>query len=259
MRSRPPFLFCFLLLSAPAAAQQPSASCAEGLQPFLVAPSRIYRSAHTLAVVPVSSEQAWSAEVAARVPTFDSLLVRALRSGGFSLISATATDSAWQEALEAVGADSAQDRFRSLLGERYGVDGIVFPALVVKDAESTSLTTVGWDGTRQTYRSTGAAATEVALDVVVTSLLEGLLGTPDEEEPDDPVVLTGAALSLQVHLEDLAGRALYDGWGGVQLIQLMRGGKLVPVPDSLLLVSRRRNAHAVRTALCPLLKWKPAS
>ena len=62
---------------------------------------------------------------------------------------------------------------------------------------------------------------------------------------------TGAvpALSLFVFVEDMAGKGLYTGVGGLRLIDRIQGDRFVPVPRDSLFNDGARNATAIHLAL----------
>ncbi len=93
--------------------------------------------------------------------------------------------------------------------------------------------TVKWDGTHQTFGNLGHHFTDALLH--------------------DTYKGRTHALSLFAFLEDLHGRPLYTGRGGLQVHVEPKNGKFVDLPDSVFFADTSRNAAAVRIALCQLV------
>lgn len=64
---------------------------------------------------------------------------------------------------------------------------------------------------------------------------------------------TISALSLVVILKDRQENEYYRNFGGIQLLQWVKRGSFVDVPENQLLVDSERNRRSVRIALVPLL------
>ena len=67
------------------------------------------------------------------------------------------------------------------------------------------------------------------------------------------------ALSFGVYVIDSNGVDMYLKMGGIQVLEKIAGGKLVPIPENEILANEERNTEAVNIALDPLVRKTPPS
>ena len=120
---------------------------------------------------------------------------------------------------------------RGSLALHLGVGGVVFAEVVLRSARFED-GIASWDGARQPIQ----AADRMRDRRIRRSGYSGHV----------------PAFSLHVRVEDVAGRLVYQGWGGIELCQILRGGRWYDLPDAELLMDAERLAAAARTALAGL-------
>jgi len=199
-----------------------------------------------------------------------------LESAGYHPLPYETWESAWAEVgpepeglldpttgLKNEGYSSSMEQkiLRSLIDD-YGADGFLFPDIQGVQARFWG-DEAKWDGIKQKVgetRSTGAK--------VVSGIANLLLsGEEDFEEPDP----TGTvwALSLVVAIENALRAHLYEGRGGIELLEGadFEGGiyigdqepeeyEIFQVPDELLFQKQSRLQRAVRIAFEPLAQGR---
>lgn len=171
---------------------------------------------------------------------FDSLITSQLRTTGFTIVPAQASESIWLRLRDSVGGyydtytgklveaklDVVHTATLRELHARYGADGWLHTKIAFVGASFTG-GKVKWHGTEQTSGARGGIG-------------GFLLGTKTGTVP---------ALSLFVVLEDTAGKELYSGVGGIELAVQIQGGLPAYIPQLMLLNDEARNIAAVHLAL----------
>lgn len=122
-----------LLAGAPPPTPADLKGCDRDQEPFLVAPAEVRGRVKTIAVTPVVSEREFSPRVLARMVVFDSLVRKALKGGGFTVVAAGPADAA------AVTADA-----------------VLHATLLDVDAVVETTDQARWDGVKQRPSSLGA-------------------------------------------------------------------------------------------------------
>jgi hypothetical protein len=177
----------------------------------------------------------------ARVRTrFDSLIAERLRTAGFTVVPPQVSESIWHHVRDSVGgffdtytgkridAKFAAVRTATLTALRttYQVDAWLHPVIRVVGARFSG-GKVKWNGVEETSGAPGG--------------LGGFLfGSKTGSIP---------ALSLFVFVEDMDGKDLYEGVGGIRLTDRIEGDRFVPVPRDSLFDDGARNAAALHLAL----------
>lgn len=177
-----------------------------------------------------------------RATVFDSLIENVVRAQGFTVVPHDSTDAVAKDVSDSLGglfdpmtgaADTTRLRAireatRQRLMARFGAD-LWLRAYVVVEGIRFRGERVTWHGTTEITGATGG-------------LGRLLIGTKYGTIP---------ALTLVVYVSDTAGRTVYRGDGGIQL--LMKAGRSVTkprdVPEAEIFASPVRNAHAVQVAL----------
>ena len=171
--------------------------------------------------------------------TFGALLAQQLRAAGFRIVPPDTTAVVWLHARDSLGGyfdtytgkvipakrDSVMMTARRLLHDRHGADAWLRPAILVTGRPFTG-GKVQWDGVEEESGGSGG-------------LLEAFFGGTN--------VGTIPAASFLVSVEDLAGKEVYRGVGGIRLLARVRGKRLETVLDAL--ATPERNAAAVHLAL----------
>jgi hypothetical protein len=206
-----------LVMSAPLAAQTPQRVA---LYPLSVEPS----------VGPVPHAR----------PIFDSLLAARMRELGFEIVPAVEQERIW-------------NRLRDSIGGYYDTyTGHIIPEKLV---------VVGSGTRRELAQRFGNTASLIARIVSLTIPFGGgeakWHGTSQKSGGRGGLagLLVGrsvgqvSAMSLIVLVQDTAGRRLYDGVGGIQLLGSFEGGRVHRIPAESLFADSARNRAAVRLAL----------
>ena len=212
--------------------------------PFLVPQSQISGAIKTIAVVPLTLPPDLR-NTEPRRAAFDSVIESTLREGGFAVVPARETEPIWTRISDSLARANAlsgmPDSVKVLcacvlvareLEERFKVDAVLFTTIVVVPADFRD-GTAKWDGTQQSYMSTGSK---------ILSLFSGVT-----------TYGTAPALSLEILIEDTRGAPQYRNRGGIQLRSKPSGSKFVDLPLDNLLADPARDAAAVHIALGPLV------
>jgi hypothetical protein len=174
---------------------------------------------------------------------YRSLLEKELTRLGFTVVGADSYGSLWHEEQIAAGGffdsdtgrprtdaiSAARTRIAGALAEKYGSQAVVIPTIVTRTA-SFAAGVAKWDGASEV--STGDKSR-------LAAMFNPSAASSGEID----------ALSLEVRITDLAGRDLYESFGGVQLAARFQGGRFVPVPQSELFSDPKRDERATQVAL----------
>lgn len=179
---------------------------------------------------------------------FDSLITNILTAAGVSVVPVSETRAVWKRLVDSSGGffdtytgkrieakyQAVRAAWQQELATRLGAEAWLFPRVVTKSAKVHG-TKVKWDGVEQ---ESGAKS---------GGILKVLFGSDEEAQL--------GVLSLVVDIEDINGKVLYSGVGGIQLRSKivyehieeigMAGG---------LFVNTERNRRACHLALDPALK-----
>ena len=212
--------------------------------PFLVPQSHFTGATRTIAVVPLTLPSDLPSAEPVRA-AFDSVVETVLRGAGFAVVPARATQPIWTRISDSLArANVANEMPDSIkfqcacvlvareLADRFKVDAVLFTRIVVVAADFRD-GTAKWDGTEQSYMSTGKK---------FLSLFSG-----------ETTYGTSPALSLEILIADTHGTPEYRNRGGIQLRAKPAGDQFVDVPMDQLLANRARNAAAAHIALEPLV------
>ncbi len=171
---------------------------------------------------------------------FDSLIAERLRAAGFTVVPPQISESIWTHVRDSTGgffdtytgkrieAKYAVVRTATMaaLRSQYQADAWLHPVIRVVGARFTG-GKVKWHGTEEQSGAPGG--------------LGGFLfGSKTGAVP---------ALSLFVFVEDMEGKDLYAGVGGIRLVERIQGDRFVPVPRDSLFGDGARNAAAIHLAL----------
>ncbi|HEX9283833.1 MAG TPA: hypothetical protein VF882_08590 [Gemmatimonadales bacterium] len=171
---------------------------------------------------------------------FDSLIAERLRAAGFSVVPPQIAESIWLRVRDSVGGyydtytgkrvEAKYEVVRTAtlteLKTRYQADAWLHPVIRVVGARFSG-GKVKWHGVEEQSGAPGG--------------LGGFLfGSKIGAVP---------ALSLFVFVEDMAGKDLYAGVGGLRLVERIQGDRFVPIPRDSLFNDGARNAAAIHLAL----------
>jgi hypothetical protein len=170
----------------------------------------------------------------------DSLIAAKVQDDGFETVPSLIHAEIWARAVEEIGGlynpytgtfdeerfTTAVEQLKEELREKFSPDALLYPEILVVEAES-DYSQARWDGTSQ---SVGARVGGVFY-----------------------------ALSLSVIIEDMEGVELYEGRGGLELLEMWdrRLGDYVSLPDSSLFLDKARIVNAVELALGPFVELRP--
>ena len=210
--------------------------------PFLTAEEAFKKSVRILAVA--------SVEIPAGLPDtttvadeFAALIDKELNRRGYSVIRPQQYTAAWNKVAAEMGdfailgseerdeakLSLAMVRTMENLGADFKLDAVVFPSIVVVEAEFGAGRAV-WDGAEQKIETAGAVESFLA------GSQRGVVG----------------ALSLKLSIRDGEGKTLFIHNGGIQVLSNMEGKAFVNVPREELFTDKERNRRAVEIAIEPL-------
>jgi hypothetical protein len=178
------------------------------------------------------------------VAAFTEALLDELRIAGFDPLPLDTWELAWEEAeqeavdvVDSIDVLKGEDPFRSTearvirtLVNDYGADGILFPDIVGVEAGFTG-DEANWDGASQKVGKTRSTGAKI-FSGFLTGLIEGEYDSTEDGPP--PPSGTVWALSLVVKMENAIGAHLYEGRGGIELLEGVdfEGGIFIGTPDA---------------------------
>ncbi len=169
---------------------------------------------------------------------FDALIAAVLTGSGYAVVSSWQVRQALSQAYACrtgrLDEPSARERFYRELQAAYHADAVLYPEIIVVQADCTT-GTARWCGAAQKVSTPDRAA------------LELLTGPGYSKVP---------ALSILIHMRDMADRRLYSHAAGLETLQKIGVRRRVEVPAERLLKSELYNRRAVETALGPFVKCR---
>jgi hypothetical protein len=174
---------------------------------------------------------------------FSALIDKQLSRRGYSVIRPEQYTAAWNKVSAEMGGfaivgselrdeaklSQAMVRTMETLGADFKLDAVVFPSIVVVEAEFGGGSAV-WDGAEQKIETAGAVGSFFA------GSQRGVVG----------------AVSLKLSIRDREGKTLFIHNGGIQVLSKMEGKAFVNVPREELFADKERNRRAVEIAIEPL-------
>ena len=225
---------------------------------FRIPPKQFFENTHTIAVAELDFAQFPELPEDSK-SELEALIERKLGRHGFDVLTAQQYSDIWAAVADSVGElfdsrtgerleskyEAARRAFLTELGDRWHVDAVLYPELWVVDA-AFSDGTAKWDGQKEDVAGFG------------TRLLD-LIG---EKAGGTPRLSGGTvqALSLAVFVQDLEGNDLYNGRGGIHILQRIRlDGNTTTVPGDRILARRESAEQAVNLALEGLARSHPSN
>jgi hypothetical protein len=210
--------------------------------PFLTAEEAFKKSVKILAVAPMEVPPGFP-DTTSFAGEFSALIDEELNRRGYSVIRPQNYTAAWARVaadmgdFKVLGAEerdeaklaAAMVRAMESLGADFNLDAIVFPSIVVVEAEFGAGSAV-WDGAEQKIETAGA------MESFFAGSQRGVVG----------------AVSLKLSIRDREGKTLFINNGGIQVLSKMEGKAFVNVPREELFADRERNRRAVEIAIEPL-------
>lgn len=214
----------------------------ESTDPFLTPEEGFKKSVKILAVAPVEIPPGLP-DTTTVADEFSSLIDTELNRRGYSVIHPQQYTAAWNKVSAEIGdlrllASGDRDELKMCeamvrtmesLGADFKLDAVVFPTLVVVEAEFGAGRAV-WDGAEQEIETAGA------MESFLAGSQRGVVG----------------ALSLKMSIRDVEGNPLFVSSGGIQVLSKMEGKAFVNVPREELFTDKERNRRAVEIAIEPL-------
>jgi hypothetical protein len=174
---------------------------------------------------------------------FSALIDEELHRRGYSVIRPQNYTAAWARVAADMGdfkvlgseerdeakLSQAMVRTMEALGADFKLDAIVFPSIIVVEAEFGAGRAV-WDGAEQKIETAGA------MESFFAGSQRGVVG----------------AVSLKLSIRDREGKTLFIHNGGIQVLSKMEGKAFVNVPREELFTDKERNRRAVEIAIEPL-------
>lgn len=212
--------------------------------PFLVPVDRFCFDVSTIALCPLAfhSPGALPHEDAVK-DRFDALIAAVLAGSGYAVVPSRQVRQTLSRAYVCrrdpqdrpagrLGELSVREEFYRALRAAYHADAVLYPEIIVVQADYTA-GTARWCGAAQKVNTSGRAA------------LELLAGPGYGKVP---------ALSILIHVRDMADRRLYSHAAGIEILQKIGVRRRVEMPADRLLKGDLRNRRAIETALNPLVK-----
>lgn len=213
-------------------------------EPFQVGKDEIQQQVKTIGLTPISLPREFDENERLKAE-FESYLTETLQRGGFVVVPSGKYIDIYEPMKNAVGplydantGEPLEQKIETLLkharaeySNQQDLDAILYSGVRVVKAPWSG-NTASWHGV--TEATTGKEG------------LWGFLVAPTAHG-------TIPALSLIVSIEDHNGNEYYLNFGGIQLVQWVKGSGFVDVPENELLADPERNRRAVEIALTPLL------
>lgn len=191
------------------------------------------------------------------IARLESLIEAKLREAGFLVVSAQETYALWHRLVGEVGGlsnpvtgqrDSAKiqivrEQLRHELRNKFKADALLTAVIFSMRIETLWRYESGylrWHGTSEKI----AGVTDQVTDLLYGSLTWGLVRSIPE---------TLLALSLIFDVNDMSGALLYSKVGGIQVLEKISGGRVVPVPKEEILTNEERIRESVDIVLRPLV------
>lgn len=210
--------------------------------PFVTSKGEFKKNVRVLAVAPVLVPEGLL-DAAPVIDEFSRLIDERLNRYGYSVLRPHLYEKTWREIAgdagdfvdsttgerDEVAMSRAMSRTLDELGADFEIDGVLFPSIVIVEAPFAA-GTAAWDGVKQRVETGGAMTRFMA------GSQHGVVG----------------ALSLKVSVRSTDGGALFENFGGIEVLSKMLGKEFVTVPRPELFADEKRNRKAVETALKPL-------
>jgi len=210
--------------------------------PFLTTEEAFKKSVKILAVAQMEIPPGLP-DTATVADEFSALIDEELSRRGYSVIRPQKYTAAWNKVSAGMGdfailgseerdeAKMSQAMVRTMeaLGADFKLDAVVFPSIVVVEAEFGAGRAV-WDGAEQKIETAGA------MESFFAGSQRGVVG----------------AVSLKLSIRDREGKTLFIHNGGIQVLSQMEGKAFVNVPREELFADKERNRRAVEIAIEPL-------
>jgi hypothetical protein len=214
----------------------------EAADPFLTTEAAFKKSVKILAVAPVEIPPGLP-DTATVADDFSALIDAELHRRGYTVIRPQRYTASWNRVSAEMGdfalvgsegrdeakMSEAMVRTMDALGADFKLDAVVFPSIVVVEAQFRAGRAV-WDGAEQKIETAGA------MESFFSGSQEGVVG----------------ALSLKLSIRDREGKTLFIHNGGIQVLSKMEGKSFVNVPRGDLFTDKERNRRAVEIAIEPL-------
>jgi hypothetical protein len=210
--------------------------------PFLTTEEAFKKSVKILAVAPMEIPPGLP-DTTNVADDFSALIDEELSRRGYSVIRPQKYTAAWARVATDMGdfkilgseerdeakLSAAMVRTMESLGADFKLDAVVFPSIVVVEAEFGAGRAV-WDGAEQNIETAGA------MESFFAGSQRGVVG----------------AVSLKLSIRDREGVTLFIHNGGIQVLSKMEGKAFVNVPREELFTDKERNRRAVEIAIEPL-------
>ncbi len=213
-------------------------------KPFKVERAQIYKEVRTVGIMPLAIP--WKVDHKDRIRAeLESSIAAKLREGGFSVISSEGYSQIYESMKASVG-PLYDPNTGELLKEKH--DSLVEHAKreYLRKNKPNALLYSGIQVVKANW--SGNHAIWHGVDEPTTGK-EGFWASLAASSSYGTI----PALSLVLVLKDPQEKVYYNNFGGIQLVQWLKGGTFVDVPGNQLLTDSERNERAVTITLMPLL------